>query len=265
MISYDLPAILKRFAEAHHITYPMLSDSGSVVIRKFGILNTNIPPDTRFLRNPVPPGQYLLASNGTVRDKLFLPNFQTRPSASVVLLKYHDIPAAANGVTVTAEDLMANIRLSDNRGIGGQRLGVAKDFKIAPGWPICGEPLAEGYTPTAIKFEDGLVAQQSQRYQHPNPSDLSLLGEVLPAFAGDFKAFGFILLKQRIPLGQQKIAGKLDFQECNDKICKLPQSLRFELLPRIDALFPPPQSKRIARQGTSNCAHRTGPIVKGEL
>jgi hypothetical protein len=43
---------LRRFSAAYHISYPMLSDSGSVVIRDFGILNTNVPPDvTRFLRS----------------------------------------------------------------------------------------------------------------------------------------------------------------------------------------------------------------------
>ena len=42
-ITYDPPTTLKRFADAYQIGYPMLSDKGSVVIRKYGILNANIP------------------------------------------------------------------------------------------------------------------------------------------------------------------------------------------------------------------------------
>jgi peroxiredoxin len=42
-ISYDSQEVLARFAKAYKITYPLLSDKGSVVIRKFGILNTNVP------------------------------------------------------------------------------------------------------------------------------------------------------------------------------------------------------------------------------
>jgi peroxiredoxin len=71
-ISYDSREILRRFGETYHITYPLLSDEGSVVIRKFGIMNTNVPPDVkRFYGIPFP-GQYLLTGDGTVKDKQFL-------------------------------------------------------------------------------------------------------------------------------------------------------------------------------------------------
>jgi peroxiredoxin len=43
-ITYDSPAVLKHFAERRGITYPLLSDEGSRVIRAFGILNETIPP-----------------------------------------------------------------------------------------------------------------------------------------------------------------------------------------------------------------------------
>jgi peroxiredoxin len=57
----------------------MLSDTGSVVIRDFGILNTKVPPDvTRFYGIPFP-GQYLIAPNGIVKDKLSLVDYQERP------------------------------------------------------------------------------------------------------------------------------------------------------------------------------------------
>ena len=68
-VSYDSNATLKRFADAHQITYPLLSDPGSGVIRKFGILNTNIPEGNMFYGIPFP-GDYLLAADGTVKDKI---------------------------------------------------------------------------------------------------------------------------------------------------------------------------------------------------
>ena len=42
-ISYDPVEVLGRFAEKFSITYPLLSDADSAVIRRFGILNTSIP------------------------------------------------------------------------------------------------------------------------------------------------------------------------------------------------------------------------------
>ena len=60
----------------------MLSDVGSKVIRAFGILNTNVPEDHKMMYGMPWPGDYLIAPDGTVRDKLFLHNYEHRPSAS---------------------------------------------------------------------------------------------------------------------------------------------------------------------------------------
>jgi DsbC/DsbD-like thiol-disulfide interchange protein len=215
----------------------MLSDQGSVVIRKFGILNKNIPRDTRFYGIPFP-GQYLLTADGAVRDELFLPDFETRPSASEMLLTHYGIPAAANGLSVTVEDVRATIIVSDKRVFGGQRLGFVVNFKIAPGWHIYGEPLPEGYTPTSVKFDNALVASQSLTLPKPKPVKFELLGEVLPVYEGEFKGEGYILLKQKLPAGEQKLSGTINFQECNDSICKIPQSARFELPIKIEPYIP---------------------------
>ena len=43
-ISYDSVALLKEFAERKKISYPLLSDPESAIIRAFGILNDNFPP-----------------------------------------------------------------------------------------------------------------------------------------------------------------------------------------------------------------------------
>jgi len=232
-ISYDSHEILDRFADQYHLTYPMLSDHDSLIIRKFGILNTNVPPGTRFYGIPFP-GQYLLTPDGIVRDKLFLPDYQTRPTASELLLKEYGIPAADNGITITAEDVQARIVVSDKRSFSGQRLGAAVNFRVAPGWHIYGEPLPAGYSPTSVKFDDDLVASQALGFPDPKPVKFELLDETLPVYQGEFRATGYILLKQKLSAGEHKLTGTLNFQECNDKICKLPQSVRFQIPIKID-------------------------------
>jgi hypothetical protein len=42
-----LQEILAAFARKHSIEFPLLSDKGSHVIRKFGIFNFNMAPDLR--------------------------------------------------------------------------------------------------------------------------------------------------------------------------------------------------------------------------
>ena len=95
---------------------------GSHVIRAFGILNTNVPGDHKFMYGMPWPGDYLLAPDGTVRDKLFLRDFQLRPSASAVVL--HDFGEQVGGasVDIDTEVLRATVSLSTDRCFPGQEL-----------------------------------------------------------------------------------------------------------------------------------------------
>jgi hypothetical protein len=228
--------VLRRFSDAHHIAYLMLSDQGSEVIRRFGILNTNVPSDVRFYGIPFP-GQYLLAADGTVKRKLFLPDYQERPTATAVLLKEYGT-AIGNPVMVDAGEVKARIALSDTRAFSGQQLGVAVDFDIAPGWHVYGKPLPEEYTPTTVIFDSDLVSGQKFDYPKPTPVKFEMLGETLPVYEGRFKAIGDILLRQKLEPGEHRLVGTLSFQECNDNLCKMPQQVRFEIPFRIDALVP---------------------------
>src|SRR5260370_36869482 len=112
-------------------------------------------------------------------------------------------------------------------------------FRVAPGWHVYGEPLPTGYSPTSIKFDDDLVASQSLNFPKPTPVNFKLLGETLPVYQGIFKAVGDVLLNNKIAAGDHKLAGTLSFQECNDSICKLPQTVHFEIPLKVYAYVAP--------------------------
>ena len=85
-VSYDSQEILQGFAEKHGIGFPLLSDHDSAVIRRFGIFNANIAPGLR--AHGVPhPVDYLVAPDGIVIRKYFVPNYQHRVTASAVVLR----------------------------------------------------------------------------------------------------------------------------------------------------------------------------------
>jgi DsbC/DsbD-like thiol-disulfide interchange protein len=214
----------------------LLSDKGSAVIRRFGILNTNVPSDVRFYGIPFP-GQYMLASDGTVKSKQFLPDYQERPTAGAVLVKEYGT-ANGNSAVVDAGELKAHIALSDVRAFSGQQLGIAVDFEIAPGWHVYGKPLPEEYTPTTVTLDKDLVFAQNLDFPKPTPVNFELLGETLPVYQGRFKAVGDIVLRQKLAPGEHRLGGTLSFQECNDNLCKMPQQVRFEIPLRIDSLVP---------------------------
>jgi len=236
-VSYDSQAVLSAFAQAHQISYPLLADQGSAVIRSFGILNTNVPADVRFYGIPFP-GDYLLAPDGTIKEKIFLDDYQERVAASEVLLR--NFGAGTNGLSagIKTDDVTAKITLSDAATYSGIQLGVAVEFAINSGWHIYGQPLPANYTPVAITFDGDLVTSQQIAFPTAAPVEFKELGETLPVYSGELKASGQVLLKQKLKPGEYKLAGTIQFQECSDTVCKIPQRIRFELPLHIDPLAP---------------------------
>ena len=85
-ISYDSLEILEKFSREHHIGYSLLSDTGSHVIRRLGLLNPTVQQDHAFYGiapNPrhvdLPyPGVFVLDEHGTVTLKRFHESYRVR-------------------------------------------------------------------------------------------------------------------------------------------------------------------------------------------
>ena len=234
-ITYDSREILQRFSAAHELRFPCLSDKGSVVIRAFGILNSNIPKDHPFYGIPFP-GDYLISPDGVIKAKYFLPDYQTRVASSEILLNEFGAETDAKSISLTVGDIGIVITPSTDHAVAGQEIGVAADFTIAKGWHIYGQPLPANYTPTTIVFDSDCVAEQSFEYPDPKKVAFPELGETLPVYAGSFRAKGKILARPGLKPGDYKLKGTLSFQECSNQICKIPQSATFEIPFRIDPM-----------------------------
>jgi hypothetical protein len=235
VISYDSQEILRRFSDAHKLDYPCLSDKDSVVIREFGILNSNIPKGHPFYGIPFP-GEYLISPDGMIRAKYFLPDYQTRVASSEILLDQFDTISRGKSVSITAGNIRVVITSSTDHAVAGQEIGMAADFTIANGWHIYGQPLPANYTPTAIVFDSDCVAKQSFDYPDPKKVVFPDLGETLPVYAGNFRVKGKMLTRPGLKPGDYKLKGKLSFQECSEQICKIPQSVTFEIPFAIDPM-----------------------------
>jgi hypothetical protein len=256
-ITYDSPQILNDFGEAYQIEYPLLSDVGSKVIRAFGILNTNVPEDHKMMYGMPWPGDYLIAPDGTVRDKLFLRDYQHRPSASQIVVRHFDADGGRNTVNVTADQLSAAITLSTDRCFPGQEIAVSLGIKLKPGWHIYGKPLPDRYQATELIFHGPLVEGLALDFPAPKPMLLKALGETLPVYEGEFRALGKLGIKWSPPApvpfleafgkwiapGAYKIEGELQFQPCSDSVCEPPQAVKFELPIQLEAGIPPAPKK----------------------
>jgi peroxiredoxin Q/BCP len=74
-ISYDSVAVLKKFSEAHKITFPLLSDPGSKTIDAYHIRNEAAKGKAEGVPNP---GTFIVDKSGMIRAKLFLDGYRTR-------------------------------------------------------------------------------------------------------------------------------------------------------------------------------------------
>jgi DsbC/DsbD-like thiol-disulfide interchange protein len=132
-------------------------------------------------------------------------------------------------VAVNAGQVNAHVTLLQGRAFSGRPVDIMVDFDVAPGWHIYGTPLPEGYVPASVTFDDELLSAQKLSFPKPTPVKFELLGETLPVYQGHFKATGNIVLRPNLPPGHHTLSGTLNFQACNDNICKMPQRVRFEI------------------------------------
>jgi DsbC/DsbD-like thiol-disulfide interchange protein len=224
-----------------------------MVIRKFGILNTNIPEDHPMLYGIPWPGNYLIAPDRRVQDKLFLPDYQLRPSAAAVILRNFEDTVSRNVTEIKTEELQAQVRLSTDRCFPGQELAVALKVHLKPGWHVYGTAVPNNYQALALTFDSPLVAEHSLHLPSPTPLLLEAVGETLPVYTSEIQAVGMLRIKwsppmpvpfmealgARIEPGAYTITGTLRFQACSDEVCLAPQAVPFTIPVHIEAGIPP--------------------------
>jgi peroxiredoxin len=86
-ISPDPPARLAEFVAQNGITYAMLSDAGSQVIRRLGLLNTEVAESDPVYGIPYP-GSLLIDRKGYIFEKRFHPDFHVREPMGSLLLYF---------------------------------------------------------------------------------------------------------------------------------------------------------------------------------
>lgn len=81
-LSYDEPAVLKRFSDKAKIGFPMLSDPESKTIEAYHIRNEAAKGKAEGVPNP---GTFILDQNGVIRAKLFLDGYRDRHTTDALI------------------------------------------------------------------------------------------------------------------------------------------------------------------------------------
>ena len=155
-ISYDPVSILKDFTERHGISFPLLSDRGSKIIQRFGILNTSTPPysSSGTLVFGIPhPGTYLVNREGVVQSKYFETRQADRYTAPTILLREFGSDLGTRETVVQTDHLSLKYYSSRDVVRPGARITLVADVQLGPKLHVYA-PAVKNYIPIQFALDE---------------------------------------------------------------------------------------------------------------
>lgn len=229
-VSYDAVAVLRDFAARRRITFPLLSDPDSAVIRRFGLLNPEYAAGTIAYGVPYP-GTFVTDAKGIIREKFFEKTYPERRTAASVLVLAGE---AGVGTTETRTDHFTVRSAASNIEVfPGNRVTLVLDFEMAPGRHAYA-PGVKGYRPLALQLAaQPLVTVHQTVYPASRPYVFAPLQETVPVFEGRFRLLEDVTLAGgrdfeevlKSPDPTLVVQGMLEYQVCSDTACYPPASL----------------------------------------
>ena len=144
VLSYDEPDALADFKSAHAVTFTMLSDPDSAVIRQFGILNNMIAKDEHPWYGIHNPGAYVTDSEGTIVAKVFENNFYARPGPEQLLAAAQGRQVVLESRSEGTEDVTVEVTLDGDSLPAGLTRAIVAVLRVPEGQHLYSEPVPEG-------------------------------------------------------------------------------------------------------------------------
>jgi len=252
-ISNDTVARLAEFAERNTITFPLLSDEDSAVIKRYGILNTLIAPDEgKHMRwHGIPyPGTYITDANGVIVRKDFHQHHARRASGQTLLHQLTGaVPddatarrATTDGPVVTVEAVLLDPTL---------RLEVLSTLvcrvQVADGYHLYAHGAPEMFMPAQITVSGDGIRAGEPSWPTPHLFDMPMMGSHdVPVWDGRFTiTVPVTATSELIKLGHglnkpnAEIEVALAFQACNDEACEMPATTIVHLAVPLAILVEP--------------------------
>ncbi len=229
-VSYDSVAVLKQFSARAGITFPLLSDPRSAVIRSYGILNETVDKDTPFYGIPYP-GTYILNSRSRVVSKYFEDDYRVRDTAASILLRQFGL-APKQHETSAGKHLVVTTGLSDLEVRPGQRITLSAEAKPGPRIHVYA-PGTQGYIPIAFTLDpsNGFTADPVV-YPASKTLTLPAIHEAMPVYDAPFRMLVTVTLANAATIeplldaGRHlRIEAKFRYQACDDQECFVPETL----------------------------------------
>ena len=229
-ISYDPVETLAKFSSERGITFPLISDPASAIIKRYGLFNTTVEPGTRAYGVPFP-GTFMLDRRRVVRSRHFEDAYQERNTAASILVREGAAPFGP-AMSVETRHLRLTAGLSDAAVTPGTRLSITFDIEPRPGMHVYA-PGKHSYQVISVTlapepwFKVAPLTYPASEMYHFVPLD-----EHIEVYVKPFRLMRDITIlatpEARKLLAAMKtvtITGTVSYQACDDSLCYAPQSV----------------------------------------
>ena len=241
-------ATLAAFAATHGITFPLLSDEGSAVIRRLGLLNEQvqadhaaygIAPNPRHVGLPYP-GAFALDAAGVVREKRFHESYRVRDTGAGLIARTLGIQAPTpeeGGVGGDGEPVRVRAWLDSPTYTWFQRLHLNVEIETRAGWHVYGRPIPDGMLPLGVEIAP-IPGLEIGAMHEPAPHRFAMAGldEALWVHEGRVRIAMPLTFTAPPGAGEHRIAVTVTYQACSDTVCLPPSSVRRDLAVSESAL-----------------------------
>jgi hypothetical protein len=226
-ISYDSPDTLQTFAKSRGITFPLVSDPGSAIIKRYGLFNAEADPQTRSYGIPHP-GTFIVDRSGKVTARFFEDAYQERYTAAAILAAQGETPAG-DPLTARTNHLSMRASITDASVAPGERLSVIVDVTPASTMHV--------YAPGKHSYQVVRLVIDPQPWLRVHditypPSELyhfKPLDERVEVYVRPFRLVRDVTIlatpemqKLLASMTQVTMTGALEYQACDDRLCYNP-------------------------------------------
>jgi len=232
-VSYDSVPILADFATRRGITFPLLSDAGSAVIKQYGILNTTVATTNPTYGIPFP-GTFIVDAKGVVTSRHFESTYQERDTITSVLVKLGKLGASVDtaATRISAPNVTLTTYVTDRVAAPGTHFSLVVEVVPGPRVHVYA-PEVTGYKPIVLRAQQQpALLVRAPQFPKAENYFFKPLNEHVAVYQKAFRIVQDLeidpapqaapALKDR---AEMAIAGTLDYQACDDKVCFTPQSV----------------------------------------
>ncbi len=229
-ISYDSPETLKRFSDSRAITFPLIADPGSAIIKRYSLLNQQQDPKGRSYGIPHP-GTFIVDRKGVVTARFFEDAYQERYTAATILAT-QGVDPAGTSVSASTNHLTMRASVTETSVAPGERISVV--VQVTP------RPTMHLYAPGKHRYQvvrlviDPQPWLRTQETAYPSSEiyHFEPLNERVEVYSKPFRLVRDLtilaspeLQKVLAAMPAVTVTGALEYQACDDKLCYNPARL----------------------------------------